>query len=246
MGWSGGGQRGGGGQGCIRRGVGGGSEGGWKGFALGPPSSQGPPVVPAEGGPNILKLQSSWHRRRRSKMLAVSLKHWKGNGEEGRRGPPPPLLRCTAVLMHMTGGSFAAQPFGSGGGGGGDCLRAWSSSTVTSRHVLFPIPPIAIRMTGHRNTGGLTRPGPHGLTPGPSSGASAAAARDTRGRAGAPAELAGLRRRGRALPRHRLRRGTATGATRGGHQGGIGRGSLRPAPVPLTPSAGLNGICNRQ
>ena len=47
---------------------------------LGPPcpSSQGPPIVPAEGGPNILKLKSSWHRRRRSKSCAISLKHWKG------------------------------------------------------------------------------------------------------------------------------------------------------------------------
>ena len=42
----------------------------------------GPPMVPAEGGPKILKLQSSWHR---SKISAVSLKHWKG-----RRGGSPP------------------------------------------------------------------------------------------------------------------------------------------------------------
>ena len=35
-------------------------------------------MAPAEGGPKILKVQSSWHRRRRSKTLAVSLKHWKG------------------------------------------------------------------------------------------------------------------------------------------------------------------------
>ena len=35
-------------------------------------------MVPAKGGPKILKLKSSWHRRRRSKILAVSLKHWKG------------------------------------------------------------------------------------------------------------------------------------------------------------------------
>ena len=49
-----------------------------------PPSSQGPPVVPTEGRPKILKLQSSWHRRRRSKMLAVSLKHRKGRRGYGR------------------------------------------------------------------------------------------------------------------------------------------------------------------
>ena len=37
-----------------------------------------PPTVPTEGEPRILKLPSSWHRRRRSKILAFSLKHWKG------------------------------------------------------------------------------------------------------------------------------------------------------------------------
>ena len=58
-------------------------------------------MVPAEGGPKFLKLKSSWHRRRRSKILAVSLKHWKGRrggGGGGSRGgvqggyPPPPAL----------------------------------------------------------------------------------------------------------------------------------------------------------
>ena len=47
----------------------------WKGGGRGPPSSQGPSVVPAEGGPKVLRLKSSWHR---SKNLAVSLKHRKG------------------------------------------------------------------------------------------------------------------------------------------------------------------------
>ena len=42
---------------------------------------EGLPMVPAEGGPKILKLKSSWHR---SKILAVSLQHWKGRG--GGRG----------------------------------------------------------------------------------------------------------------------------------------------------------------
>ena len=39
-------------------------------------------MVPAEGGPNFFKLKSSWRRR---KILAVSLKHWKGRmaGEGG-------------------------------------------------------------------------------------------------------------------------------------------------------------------
>ena len=63
----------------------------------GTPSSQGPPMVPAESGPKNLKLKSSWPRRRRSKILTVSLKHWKGRGGGGL---PPLLLRCTAVLIH--------------------------------------------------------------------------------------------------------------------------------------------------
>ena len=45
------------------------------GGGLGHPSSLGPPMVPAEGEPKTFKLKSSW---RRSKTLAVSLKHWKG------------------------------------------------------------------------------------------------------------------------------------------------------------------------
>ena len=42
-----------------------------------------------------MRLKSSWHRRRRSKILAVSLKHWKGT-----RGGGGVLLRCTAVPTH--------------------------------------------------------------------------------------------------------------------------------------------------
>ena len=57
-----------------------GEGGGW----LGPSSSQGPPMVPAEGRLNFLKLKSSWHRRRQGKILAVILKHWKGR--KGRGG----------------------------------------------------------------------------------------------------------------------------------------------------------------
>ena len=47
-------------------------------------------MVPAEGGPKFLKRQSSWHRRRRSKILGVSLNHWKGRGGGG--SPPPPTV----------------------------------------------------------------------------------------------------------------------------------------------------------
>ena len=63
-----------------------------RGVWLGPPSSQGPCMVPAKGGPKSVKLKSSWHPRRRSKTLAVSLKHWKGRrggGLLGGGGAPP-------------------------------------------------------------------------------------------------------------------------------------------------------------
>ena len=45
-------------------------------------------MVPAKGGPKNLNLKSSWHRRRRSKILAVTLKHWKGR-RGGSRGCTP-------------------------------------------------------------------------------------------------------------------------------------------------------------
>ena len=58
-------------------------------------------MVPAEGKRKILKLKSSWHR---SKILAVSLKHWKGRrgggglrvgggGSRGGTSPPPTVYR---------------------------------------------------------------------------------------------------------------------------------------------------------
>ena len=77
---------------------GGGSERGGRGVWLGPPSSLGSPMVPAEGGPKmIFKLKSCWGR---SKILAVSLQHWKGR----RGGVHPLLLRYTPVLIHPAGG----------------------------------------------------------------------------------------------------------------------------------------------
>ena len=57
-------------------------------------------MVPTVGGPKTSKPQSSWDRRRRSTMLPVSLKHWKGRGVQGGGGVTPLLLRCTAVLIH--------------------------------------------------------------------------------------------------------------------------------------------------
>ena len=76
----------------LEGGVGGGEwRGGREGGLAGTPSSQGPPVVPSR---RILKRKSSWHRRRRSKILAVSLQHWKGGKGGGSRGvqggPTPP------------------------------------------------------------------------------------------------------------------------------------------------------------
>ena len=57
-------------------------------------------MVPAEGGPKLLKLKSSW-RLRRSKILAVSLRHWKGRGGlHGGGGGGPLLLRLSALLIH--------------------------------------------------------------------------------------------------------------------------------------------------
>ena len=61
-------------------------------------------MVRAGGRPEILKLKSSWHRRRQSKNLAVSLRHEKGGGGYRGGGSPPPLRRCTAVLIHPSGG----------------------------------------------------------------------------------------------------------------------------------------------
>ena len=49
----------------------------------GTPSSYGPPMVRAEGGPKIFLLKSSW---RRSKIMAVSLKYWPRRREGGLGG----------------------------------------------------------------------------------------------------------------------------------------------------------------
>ena len=76
-----------------RGGGGGGSEGAGEGGLAGTPLLLGSLYGPAEGGPKIVKLKSSW---RRSKNLAVR------EGREGLGGTAPPLLlRCTAVLIHL-------------------------------------------------------------------------------------------------------------------------------------------------
>ena len=93
------GHQGGGGPGCIRRGGEGGRglKGRGGGFGWDPPSSWGPSMVPVKGGPKILKLNSSWHRRHLSKILAQTLEGEEGGGPGG---VPPLLLRCAAVLIH--------------------------------------------------------------------------------------------------------------------------------------------------
>ena len=97
-----------------------GGEGGLKGFGGGgglagtPPPPRVPLWSPAEGGPKFLKLKSSWHRRRRSKNLAVSLKHYKrrrGGGGGSRGGYPP-----SSCGVRPSQGITALQPWASKGG----------------------------------------------------------------------------------------------------------------------------------
>ena len=95
------------------------SEGGGRGGWLGPPSSQGPPMVPAEGEPKVLKLKPSWRRRRRSKILAVSPKHWKGRrGVQGGVHPPPPTRYGRSNTSLRLGPARPAEGVGGVGVGG--------------------------------------------------------------------------------------------------------------------------------
>ena len=99
-------------QGSIRRGGGRGGGSLKRGGGCGrtPPPPSVPLWSPPKGGRKILKLQSSWHRRRRSKILAVSLKHWKGRRGGGvQEGYPLLLLRCTALLIHLWGGGVSPE-----------------------------------------------------------------------------------------------------------------------------------------
>ena len=95
----------------LEGGEGGGSEGGGGGGWLGPPSSWGPPMVPAEGGPKNFKLKSSW---RQSKILAVSPKHLEeeeeggGGGVRGGTPPPPTVYGCSNTWL------LRGKPFSTG------------------------------------------------------------------------------------------------------------------------------------
>ena len=85
---------------------------------LGTRPGHGGGMVSAEGGPKIFKPKSSWHRRRRSKILAVSLKHWKGRGGvrgfQAGGGVPPLLGRSSTSLGVPPGLSPAHAPYSEG------------------------------------------------------------------------------------------------------------------------------------
>ena len=74
------------------------------GFGWDPPPPRVPLQSPPKAWPEILKLKPSWRQRRRSKILAVSLKHWKGRrggGKEGLWGggaPPTVYSRSNTSL----------------------------------------------------------------------------------------------------------------------------------------------------
>ena len=75
--------------------LGGGGEGG---FGWPPPPPMVPLWSPPKAGQKNLKLTSSWHRRRRSKMLAFSIKHWKGRrGGRGLQGGGYPTSSSYSV-----------------------------------------------------------------------------------------------------------------------------------------------------
>ena len=69
-------------------------EGGEGGLA-GTPSSQGPLMVPAEGGPKNFKRKSSWHRRRLSRKFGCQPQTLEGE-EGGKGGTPPPTVYGTS------------------------------------------------------------------------------------------------------------------------------------------------------
>ena len=79
------------------------------GELAGTPLLLGSPMVPAEGRPKILKLKSSWHRRHRSKILAVSLKHWKGRRGGGGGGGRALLERRGEGGRRSRGGGEGVQ-----------------------------------------------------------------------------------------------------------------------------------------
>ena len=60
-------------------------------------------MFPAEGGPEILKLKSSWHRSKFF-FLAVSRSHWKGR--KGGAGPGGGLAQGLGIGLFAFGGAY--------------------------------------------------------------------------------------------------------------------------------------------
>ena len=78
-------------------------KGGGGGFGWEPAPPRVPSMVPAEGRPKVFKLKSSWRRRHQSKILAVSLKHWKGRRGGGSREVTPPSSYGVQPFQNITG-----------------------------------------------------------------------------------------------------------------------------------------------
>ena len=83
--------------------------GGGGGVGWDPPSSKGPPKVPAEGGPKILKCKSSWNRKRRSKNLGCQPQTLKGE-ERGGGGGRVLLNGGGGVQGGWVGGAVGGTP----------------------------------------------------------------------------------------------------------------------------------------
>ena len=99
----------------------------------GPPSPRVPRRSPSKAGYKILNRKSSWHRRGRSEMLAVSLKHWKGRRGGGKGvqggGTPPTVYGPSHTSLGMGGGGSGRAgvndlPCRVGPGGGGDTAQS--------------------------------------------------------------------------------------------------------------------------
>ena len=117
---------------------------------------------PPKAGRNFLNLKSSWHRRRRSKILAVSLKHYKrrregGRGSKGRevgrvRGgtlPPPTVYGRSNTSL----GAEVQLDSGRGGGLGQNpelhVPKGGQSQFFASANFVFPT-----TKSGSRGAGG--------------------------------------------------------------------------------------------
>ena len=113
-------------------------------------SSNGPHRRRAE----ILKRKSSWYRRRRSKIVPVSLKHWKGR-REGGGTPPPPAVHCAGV-GHAGQGRRVSS-------GSGPVLRAAERypphSSPGLRLAGGPLPPVRLGLRALPSSLGTSRAG---------------------------------------------------------------------------------------